>query len=888
VSVEVLERASLQDELDTALNSIQTGGRVVLVTGEAGIGKSALVRDFSRRHEPSVRFLVGLCDPLLTPRALGPWHDIARQIGAGYAEQLTAGTTREEMFGQFLDELARHGQPQVVVVEDMHWADEATLDLLVFLGRRLERLPVLLVVTYRDDELGMDHPLRKAVGGLPPERVRRLRPRRLSAAAVTTLARRAGRSADRLHALTGGNPLLVTEVLAADAPGVPQTVADLVLARLATLDPEAQELARFVSVVPGRVELWALQEALRPRPAVVEACVAAGLLVLSGATVGFRHELTRQAVEESLSVLRRRELNGRVLEILSRHDVDPARLAHHAQFADAPQAVWRWAPAAAERAAAVGAHREAADHYRVALRHADGLPAPERAEWLEGYAYHGHLIGLVDEALAARREVVEIWTAAGRDDKVGENLSRLSRLYAWRSRRAEAEETAVRAVTILERREPGRQLAMAYSNVADLEMHAYRWNPAIEWASKAIDVARQVGDRETLAHALTSIGSIRLGTGDEPGRADLEQAVEMTVAEGLHDHAVRALVFLARIPLEDRDYPRARENLDRALGFARAHDLVGYVQYLTATQAWWRLDQGDWEGAYRDARQALGGQEQPGIGVWFTLTHLGRLQARRGDAEAAETLAAAREHTVDGADLLRVARVAAARAEHAWLCGDTDGVVAAAARGFECAVRFGRTTPRLVTATWYAGELAWWLWRAGRRPKKVPDWIAEPYRLLLNGEWRRAAELWAARGCPYEQAEALSCGTENSALLQALDLYDGLGAVAAARRLRHRLQRDGTVRVPRGPRATTVGNPGRLTARQLEVLALLGERLTNTDIATKLSLSVRTVDHHVAAIFAKLGVSSRWEAVRAGRRLGVIPADGRGPTGLGTTRRGPR
>ena len=230
--MDLLERAPLLDELGDVLAATATGGRVVLVAGEAGIGKSALVRRFTERHAADARFLLGACDPLLTPRALGPLHDLGRQTGGRLATLLSAGGPREQLFAALLDELDHGGRGQVVVVEDAHWADEATLDLLVFLGRRMERTRALLIVTYRDDELGADHPLRAVVGRLPPEAVRRLRLEPLSEAAVAELARRAGRPAAGLRALTGGNPLLVAEVLAAADAGVPLTVRDLVLAAL--------------------------------------------------------------------------------------------------------------------------------------------------------------------------------------------------------------------------------------------------------------------------------------------------------------------------------------------------------------------------------------------------------------------------------------------------------------------------------------------------------------------------------------------------------------------------------------------------------------------------------------------------------------------------------
>jgi len=271
--MDLLERSAPLRELGSLLAATVAAGRVVLVAGEAGIGKSALLRGFAEQHGADARFLAGACDPLLTPRALGPLHDIARQTGGRLSELLIAGGPREAVFAAFLDQLAQPPQRQVVVVEDAHWADEATLDLLVFLGRRLERTPTMLLVTYRDDELGVDHPLRGVLGALPQEVVHRVRPQPLSEVAVTELARRAGRSASGLQKVTGGNPLLVTEVLAAGEPGVPATVGDLVLARLARLPVAAQEVVRLVAVVPTRAELWLLEEALGPEPAAVERCV---------------------------------------------------------------------------------------------------------------------------------------------------------------------------------------------------------------------------------------------------------------------------------------------------------------------------------------------------------------------------------------------------------------------------------------------------------------------------------------------------------------------------------------------------------------------------------------------------------------------------------------
>jgi DNA-binding CsgD family transcriptional regulator/tetratricopeptide (TPR) repeat protein len=865
--MDLLERASQLEELSGVLAATAAGGRVVLLAGEAGIGKSALVKGFAERRSADARFLVGACDPLLTPRALGPLHDIARQTGGRLAELLASGGQREAVFAAFLDQLAQPPRRQVVVVEDAHWADEATLDLLVFLGRRLEGTSAMLIVTYRDDEVGADHPLRGVLAALPLGVVDRVRPRPLSEAAVAELARRAGRPAAGLRALTGGNPLLVTEVLAAADAGVPMTVRDLVLARLAGLPADAQEVVRLVAVVPTRAELWLLEAAGGPPPSAVEAGVAAGLLVVDREAAGFRHELLRRAVEGSLSTLARRELNRRVLRVLTGapdREVDVARLVHHAREAGDVDAVLRHAPEAARQAAAVAAHREAVGHYRAALAHAERLPAAVRADLLEGYSVEAYLSGLSAEAVAARRAAVELREAAGDTERVGEGLRWLSRLHWWDGNRREAEAAAARAIAVLETLPPGHQLAMAYSNQAQLDMLAYREAAAMRWAGRAIELARRLGDQETLTHALTNIGSARLQDGDQRGRADLDQAFEVAVAAGLEDHAARALVNLATFQTEVRDYRHARQDLDRALAFVQAHDLAGYTQHLLGHRARLRLDQGDWAGAEQDARAGLAERAHSGGRAVDPLVALALLQARRGHPDAAATLQEATERAFGFGELQWTGQVAAARAEHAWLTGEDHRVAEEAAGTFELAVQAGHR--------WFAGELSFWMRLAGAPVQVQATAVAEPYRLLLAGDWPAAAAAWQERGCPYQRALALACGDRDEALLEALALLDGLGASQTAQRLRRQLRRRGNLRVPRGPTRATAANPAGLTGRQVEVLGLLAEGLTDAEIAARLSLSAKTVGHHVSALLAKLGVGSRRQAAAAARRLGVVPA----------------
>ena len=252
--MELLERGAFLASLEGWLDAARHGqGCMVLLGGEAGIGKTALARAFCDRHGADARVLWGACDALRTPRPLGPLLDITREVGWELARLVAAEPTRHRLFGAFLDLLASAREPVVAVVEDAHWADEATLDLLLFLGRRVADSPAVVLVTYRDDEAGREHPLRTVIGDLATARwVHRLDLPPLSRAAVASLADPHGIDPDRLHRVTGGNPFFVTEVLGAAGGEVPPTVRDAVLARTARLTPAARAALDAARVATAR------------------------------------------------------------------------------------------------------------------------------------------------------------------------------------------------------------------------------------------------------------------------------------------------------------------------------------------------------------------------------------------------------------------------------------------------------------------------------------------------------------------------------------------------------------------------------------------------------------------------------------------------------------
>ena len=309
------ELAALAECLEVVVDCSR--GRLVLVAGEAGVGKTALVQRFCDGLGGSVRILWAVCDPLFAPRPLGPLLDLARVTDGELKAQVEGGAEPHVVANALLREL-EHRAPTVLVLEDVHWADEATLDVLRLVARRAESVPALVVATYRDEQLARSDPLRVVLGELPTRgSVTRLTLDRLSRDAVAALSQGSALDADELYELTAGNPFFVTEALAAQTQRVPPTVRDAVLARAARLTPSARSLLEAAAIVPRRVELWLLEELGQLPPGSLDECLSAGMLVADMDGVAFRHELARLAVEESLAPDILINLNRRALAALS-------------------------------------------------------------------------------------------------------------------------------------------------------------------------------------------------------------------------------------------------------------------------------------------------------------------------------------------------------------------------------------------------------------------------------------------------------------------------------------------------------------------------------------------------------------------------------------------
>jgi predicted ATPase/DNA-binding CsgD family transcriptional regulator len=855
--VELLEREEALATLAEARESAAHGrGRVVLVTGEPGIGKTALVERFVRDLGDGARVLLGTCDDLSIPRPLGPIRDLVGAVSPELEAALAAGASPHDVQELLLAELELPPRPTVLVLEDVHWADDATCDSITVLGRRIGSLPALLVLTSRAGEAPHGHPLHAALGAVRDPVVVELAP--LSEDAVAALA---GAPAGDVHALTGGNPFYVTELLAAGPEAeLPPSVANAVRARASRLDRPARHLLELVSVVPGRVATSLLDAVLPGWPDAAEEPERRHLLELDARWVRFRHELARHAIRSSVPISGRRRLHAEILDALLAADADPADIVHHAEIAGATDVVARYALVAARRASALESHREAYSHYARAADFVDRLAEPEQAAVFEELAGAAYLVGRIDHALSASERAIALHRRLGDAAAAGRCTRVLSRYHWFDGDGDAARATALEAIDILEPLGESVELARAYAGLALLKNLAEYNDQALVWGERALELATRLGDDRTRAHVLVNLANVRVDVDPEQAPA-LVEAHAFADAIGDAHEATRALGNLGYALMSWAQPEPATAYSREALAYAERNELHSLASYVAMTLAWLRLRAGDWEEAEASARDEL--ERGPGVARLVASTVLAELAVRRGDADARERLAGLAAEAVRASEPQRLAPLVELETEWALTTG-----AAMPLERFEALLDEKRAPGGMVG--WGAVRVAAWAAVAGIAVELDPPPSA-PYAAMLRRDWHGAADAFGAVGWSYESALMLSLLDEEEGLAESLEIARRLGAEPLTRRVAGRMRELG-LRVPQGPRRTTRANPVGLTARQLEVLELVAAGLTNAEIAERLVVSQRTAEHHVAAVLTKLGSATRREAARRAAELGLVRA----------------
>jgi DNA-binding CsgD family transcriptional regulator/tetratricopeptide (TPR) repeat protein len=834
-------------------------GRLVLVSGEAGVGKSSLVEELQRRL-PEDTWAWGACDGLFTPRPLAPLHDIAREIGGSLLDTVRGTATRDEIFDAVLQCASAIEGLMVLVIEDVQWADEATLDLLRFLARRVAKLPVLLLATFRDDALAPNDSLRLALGELAGQRyTRRIDVPPLTKAAVRHLAEGTAYSPDLLYELTGGNPFFVVEVVSDPGTEVPRSARDAVLARAARLSGPARTALDLASLDSWRVDPGLVARAGKVELETFDELITAGLLTADGSVLRFRHELARRAIESEVPPHRRLAGHQDLLRALIDEGCDDdARLAYHAEASGEAELVRRFAPVAARRAAELGAYREAVAQYERALRHA---PVDERA-LADLYDAYADVLAFVDrwpQAMAARERAVAIWHDLGDARREGSDHRKLMSVY-WRLCRGPESVAAIRtAIELLEPLGDDPDLAFAYS-IEAYDLWPTDPDAAAAMLQKAQAMAERVGDPVVLSDVLNNVAS-----GDLVLRRDwtrnMREALRLALEAGAEAQAGRAYANIYTFFLTQYRFAEGERYYRDGIAYCDERDIPTYGTCLRGHRAVALMDMGRWDDAVVIAERVLATEASP-VNLLTSQITLGLVRARRGAEGAFDPLDAgvAATDSLDETEWIAATRLA--RAEAHWLAGDDDAAVA------DLAVVRSR-----VSALDYHEDARLSVWEQRLLGQASPSSPAPgPWATSLAGEHAAAAVHWDRLGCPYEAAMSLYDTEDDESLRQAIAGFEALGAQAAARRTRQKMRELGHRAVPSGARASTRQHPLGLTRRESEVLGLVCDGLTNDEIAERLVLSPRTVDHHVSAVLGKLGVGSRGAAAAQARRLGLVPA----------------
>ncbi len=864
--MQLVERESFFSLLQTKFGRVAGGeGHSMLLCGEAGIGKTSLVNAFCRLHKDDALIFHGSCDALTTPRPLAPVYDIASQLRRDLWGKHEHSDDRAALFTAVFHELEQQNKPVLIIFEDIHWADEATLDFIKFLARRIKRVPGLFILTYRDNEINARHPMRNLLGQLSPDTFTRMQLSPLSRPAVERMAIEKGYNGENVYSISGGNPFYVNEILASYSPGIPDNIRDSILSVYYQQAESTKQVWELLSVVPGGFECVYLEKMEPFYMDAIADSLDSKILILQNGLVFFKHELYRRAIESSLSPLRRVTLNKKILDLYLesfKQNQENERILHHAKNANEYELVAQFTLLSARHAASLGAHIEASKLYLSAIENYRGADKNKLIELYEIYAYECYLTSKNKDAIVYIEKSLKLWQEQNDQENIGNCLRFLSRLWWFEGKTEMAHSYALQAIELLQNQPSSKAKAMAYSNLSRLKMSEDLADECLYWGELGVVIAREVDDQETISTSLNNMGSALMLSGStlQKGVDFIYQSLDIALKNSYHEFAARAYTSLLTIGVSIKEYEIARKALIEGLLYCEEKDIDSQKTYMLAYQTRLDLETGNWNPAYALAEDLLKNEDLLPILKFCTQAVFATLKMRKGHQDALPFLLEAKTLAFETEELQRIVPAIFALLEYEWLTGESHIETEAISHAINWLIRLGKFSKK--------SRFYFWLWKAGKE-HLIPDGNYDEQEGEKLTKAEKQAILWGNWGCPYEQALALF-EVDEDGKKKALLMTKELGADAVYEKMKREMREAGIKNIPRGIRNTTRSNQAHLTDREVDVLRLLKEGLQNKEIASRLFISAKTVDHHISSILLKLEVKSRVKAVNEAIQLEII------------------
>jgi DNA-binding CsgD family transcriptional regulator/tetratricopeptide (TPR) repeat protein len=861
--MELLEREADFSSLQSHFERTSDEGCCVFISGEAGIGKTSLVRHFCRSIRSETTIYSGTCDALFTPRPLAPLYDIAWQMGNNLPGFMKNIQDRSELFSKFFHTIANNEWPVILLFEDIHWADEATLDFIKFFTRRISQTHCLFLCTFRDSHFYSLHSLKNVLGELSPDFYTQLALTPFSKKIVDNLALERGYNGDKVYRLTGGNPFYVHEILASYSKGIPQKIKDSILSVYNRLDENTKRIWELLSIIPKNLEIKYLKEIFPSYHAAIEKSLESGILIQQNGLIFFKHELYRRTIELSLPESKSISLHKRILEHLLLNFEESKqieRIVHHAKHANENEVVKKFAPIAAQKAASVGAHTQACKLYFTAIKYSHTNDTGVFPDLYECYAYECYLTGKIKEAIESQQKALEMRKGKNEIEKTGNCMTFLSKLWWFDGNRKFAETLAHEAIAVLDELPSCKAKAMAYSNMCRLYMQSDLTRECIYWGKKALKIAKEVNDENTVSDALTSIGSILMcnPSSYKKGKKFLLECLRIALKNGSQEDVAHAFTELGTNAVTMKEYDFANKNLTDGISFCEEKDLDSIKLYMLVWKARLNLETGKLKEAFEIVNDVLKNKNISSPTKIMALCVLATIKIRKGEKGAIALLMEAKSMAFVTMELVRILPVFMAMLEFEWLTGESVIETGLLSEIVDRMANLGKLRKE-------GSRFYFWLIKAGKE-------FLLPQRMInreMNGIRDRVikeAEYWVKIGSPYEYAVALFEGDEMDKR-KSIAIMKDLDCVATVEKLKREMIYLGIKGIPRGLRQVTRENPAQLTAREMDVLQLLKEGIRNKEIASRLFISPKTVDHHICSILFKMDVNSRGKAVQKAIQL---------------------